>query len=487
MTNHLEILKKGVKFWNGWRKDNLSISPYLHSADLSGTDLCYANLSGANLSWAKLTRANLSDANLSDAKLLNANLSEANLSEANLYKAALGGANLSEAKLFRASLSWANLSGANLSRANLLKAFLFHADLSEANLSEANLSGATLTSARFHKANLSDANLFRAFLSDANLSRANLFHADLSEANLSEANLYRAALSGANLSDANLSEANLSEANLSGANLSEANLFEANLSRAILYDVNLSEANIRSSILIHTYLKESNFTKCSLGNTIFSFVDLSNCKNLETVIVSKPCSVDFDTLKNSTNIPFLFLSKIGLPDTYIKYLPDLLDDGGIKLFSIFLSHSSYDKIFTAPLYDQLINKGVNVWYDEKKEEDGDIIREIIHKGISLYDKVILVCSEASLSSWWVEQEIEKIEEKERAYWKQHGEKISLIIPISIDNEVYSSPNAIASNLRKRLILDFREPDEYDNVIEQLILALNPKRGINPKPLLNPID
>ena len=51
---HIAILKKGVKDWNGWRVRNRDIHPNLSLADFSGADLSGANLIGADLSEAKL-------------------------------------------------------------------------------------------------------------------------------------------------------------------------------------------------------------------------------------------------------------------------------------------------------------------------------------------------------------------------------------------------------------------------------------------------
>lgn len=101
----------------------------LRDADLSGVEFCGADLNGTDLSGA-----NLSGANLSGADLINANLTGANLSGANLRFANLSGANL----------RFANLSGANLKHANLSGADLNCTLLSDANLSDANLSGALL-------------------------------------------------------------------------------------------------------------------------------------------------------------------------------------------------------------------------------------------------------------------------------------------------------------------------------------------------------
>lgn len=123
----LELLKKDVKAWNAWRKENPR-----HRPDLSGTDLAGAKLSGANLS-----RVNLSSANLSRTKLPRANLSGSDLTGSDLTGTNLAGANLRAARLIGTNLSEANLAGANLSGTNLSGANLFDASFSGANLSKA--------------------------------------------------------------------------------------------------------------------------------------------------------------------------------------------------------------------------------------------------------------------------------------------------------------------------------------------------------------
>ena len=44
----LQILRSGVEAWNAWREENPGVK-----IDLSGAELCGANLIRANLGWAK--------------------------------------------------------------------------------------------------------------------------------------------------------------------------------------------------------------------------------------------------------------------------------------------------------------------------------------------------------------------------------------------------------------------------------------------------
>ena len=150
-------------------------------------------------------------------------------------------ADLSGAELCGADLINANLSGADLSGADLINADLSSADLSSADLSGADLSGADLINANLSSAELCGADLINANLSGADLINANLSGTDLINANLSGANLSGANLRYANLSGANLKYANLSGADLNCTLLRDANLSDANLSGALLFFVNSRE------------------------------------------------------------------------------------------------------------------------------------------------------------------------------------------------------------------------------------------------------
>ena len=223
---HVAFLKKGVRSWNDWSKDNPNIT-----ADFTG-----AALNGINLSQALLDRANLSGADLSNSNLVGANLYKADLTRANL-----NGANLQSANLFRACLFQARLRGANLCHADISETDLRDADLSKANLNDssiikANLNGANLNEADIIQARMRGATLFKANLCEARLTRANLTGANLAEANLQVANLIETQLKDADLRGANLSCANLVGADLTNANLTGCRVWGISAWRLTLKD-----------------------------------------------------------------------------------------------------------------------------------------------------------------------------------------------------------------------------------------------------------
>jgi hypothetical protein len=329
--------------------------------------------------------------------------------------------------LRNADLSEADLGGADLSRANL-----YEAKLSEAYLSGANLSGADLSEANLRGANLSGADLRGADLSEANLRGVNLGGADLSEADLSGANLR-----AASFTKTNLSKANLSEANLSGANLGKAILVDADLAWAILIAARLLEADL---------------TGATCFQTVFANVTLSDVIGLDSIQHQGPSFIDVDTLLGSKGkIPEMFLRGCGVPESLIQSLPLILNSmEPIQFYSCFVSYSSKNQAFAERLHADLQAKGVRTWFDREDFKIGDKIRSGINEAIRVHDKLMLVLTEHSIASDWVEGEVEAALERER--W----EKRTVLFPIRLDDSVMESPVAWASHIRQtRHIGDFR--------------------------------
>jgi uncharacterized protein YjbI with pentapeptide repeats len=261
------------------------------------------------------------------------------------------------------------------------------------DLRGAELIGADLRGADLNDANLRGANLEHAHLSGANLEGARLGAAYLREANLHGADLYGANLSYANLRRANLEGANLSGANLEGANLSGANLEGANLS-ANLHGANLTSANLRGADL----------SNAGLWGTVFADVDLTSVIGLGTCDHRGPSVIDHQTLQKFGPLPLAFLRGVGLPDRLIDYLPSLLDQA-VQHYSCFISYSAKDQEFAERLYADLQNKGVRCWFAPHDLRIGRKILDAIDAAIRLRDRVLLILSEHSINSDWVEDEV----------------------------------------------------------------------------------
>ena len=425
---HLSILMEGVEIWNEWREEHPDIEPDLSNLDLKNTNLRFANLINTNLEYT----------NLKHTYFLGANLYNTNLKGAILDNSFLRNVNLEYADLQKASLISADLEGVYLSNANL----------KYANLENAILRGATLRS---------------AILSSTILEHAKLYNANLEYSNLEFAKMYNAQLEGANLESANLNN----------TDLYNTNLVYTNLRNALLENTDLRKARLSYAIFENT-----SFTGSEFGNTTLGKTDLSHCNGLESVMISSSCIIDFETLQRSKGLPRAFLKKIGLSDIIIDYIPSFRESP-INLYPVFLSHTWENKAFARKLYEALINKNVQVWFDEKKMKPGDIIRSRIDKGINTYDKMILVCSREALNSWWIGEELEGIYEKERRLQEKRGKAFNLLIPITIDDAIHESDSSMTRFIkRKRIIGDFRQwqdKDQFNKALQQLIQALNADR------------
>jgi uncharacterized protein YjbI with pentapeptide repeats len=290
-------------------------------------------------------------------------------------------------------------------------------------------------------------------LSDADLNRAKLSGADLSDVDLRRADLHSASLYGAELRSANLSGANLHSAKLISAKLKSANLSKAYLSFADLSDADLNEADLSGAVL---------------SETVLANIDLSSATGLETCRHLGPSVIDFRTLAKSHPLPLVFLRGVGLPDNLIDYLPSLFNQP-IQYYSCFISYSSRDDDFAKRIHADLQSNGVRCWFAPHDLPIGGKILDEIDAAIRLRDKVLLILSEHSIGSDWVEDEVKT------AYEEERRRKQTMLFPIMLDDTVMETREAWAAKLRAdRNIGDFRQwkdHDRYREVFERVLRDL----------------
>jgi len=159
----------------------------------------------------------------------------------------------------------------------------------------------------------------------------------------------------------------------------------------------------------------------------------------------------------------------------------------IQFYSCFISYSHRDKVFAQRLHDVLQRRGIRCWLDEHQVLPGDDLYEQVDRGIRLWDKVLLCCSQHSLTSVWVDGEIAAAFEKERRMQNSRGKRVLSLIPLNLDGYLFSGAwrTLKAPQIRQRLAADFRGWDSdvsiFDAQVEQVVRALRADEGSREAP------
>lgn len=240
------------------------------------------------------------------------------------------------------------------------------------------------------------------------------------------------------------------------SNLSNANLTAAQFFQAIFFETNISDSILFGNVF---------------GNSTLSRLKLSTCKEFQGSSRLGANSIDLISIRDTRKAERKNLLNLDVPELAIDYIDSIMTKEVIRMHSCFISYSDKDKAFAEKLFERLQGNNVKCWYAPEHLKIGDQIRSSIDGAIDVHDKLLLVLSRSSMSSQWVEQEVESALSKERATKK------TVLFPISIDTafkgtEIKGWP-ALLKNTRN--IGDFQKwrkgDDEFESCLSRLLRDL----------------
>ncbi|ENM3756970.1 toll/interleukin-1 receptor domain-containing protein [Vibrio cholerae] len=351
----------------------------------------------------------------------------------------------------------------------------------------------------FQGLTLSNQDLSNFDFSNLNLCGADLHGSNLTGCNFCNAILHKAELNHCDFTDANLPDVDFSESNLSCAIFNESRVTRCNFTEAKLDRCRFSESELESSIFKDTWLLDSKFLSCDLTGVTFEacsfdYSEVSDCSFYDTKLLDidlEPfCSnnqnkvsssyVDWKSVARSLSQPKLsdFLISTGMPELISLYLIDsvkTLDPEMLfKLMQkVFISYGGPDADFARMLKSDLNRNGVQTWFFEDDAEFGQKLHQMMRQNIGKYDRVLLICSEQSLSRNGVLNEIEQALAKEA---REGGS--SRILPLATDSFVFSEQfkaTEVGQELNDRVIGDFSNPENYERNLVRLLSTLRIKK------------
>jgi len=148
--------------------------------------------------------------------------------------------------------------------------------------------------------------------------------------------------------------------------------------------------------------------------------------------------------------------------------------GQIAIGGVFISYSHIDSDFATRLDQRLAGEGISVWRDKHELVAGRLERQI-EKAIRLHDIVVVVLSESSMTSDWVEHELSQARQRER------DEGRDILCPVALDDgwqrfaEGHQVSQVLLQQVRKYNILDFsgwRDHDQFEVQFKRLLRGLS---------------
>ena len=326
-----------------------------------------------------------------------------------------------------------------------------------------------------NRADLSNSDFSNMLIFDYHIDEVDFTNCTFEDAQLLELSPVGSVFTGSSFAGAYIFDGLWMNVELSNSNFFAASLIDVQFIMTSLENVFFEEGNITGCLFRVVNFSNSNFSDLFLARSSFFSCNFTSCSSLSEAIWETPCATDFETIVQSWPISNAFLRGCGFPDNLIDYLPSLMNDP-IQFYSCFISYADKNRKFVDRLHNDMQGAGVRVWYAPEDLKAGDKLHPTFDRAIRVHDKVLIILSEESLVSPWVEDEVNRALAKERDR-KSKGDDSPVLFPIMIDDAVMDSKESWVTYIKEnRYIGDFRhwkDHDSYSAAFDRLMRDLKP--------------
>lgn len=317
----------------------------------------------------------------------------------------------------------------------------------------------------------------QSVLVDLHVSAIELNAWDLSGALIRRPYFDRTTLQGCNFHGVTFERAHFTKATFRRCTMTHASLYRATLDTVAFASSDLSEMSLAVS-----RCDGMRFDDCKIANidlTAAAIYDSDISPIIDTARTSQTRGPSFDwktICKSLRGIRLLdFLLRCGIPEVMATYAVDsarAVDP--LLLFklmrSTFISYGGPDSEFARTLRDALHANGVRTFFFATDAVPGERLHKVMDSGVNDFDRVILICSEASLARPGVRNEIEETLAREA---RDGG--ATYLIPVTIDDYIFSWQDRLGRIVRDRVVADFRgtatDQLKFGQAVARLLTAL----------------
>jgi hypothetical protein len=290
-----------------------------------------------------------------------------------------------------------------------------------------------------------------------------------------------ATITGTRFTGCRFTDASLMDSHFTNVDFIRCNLFHARFDRArfvnCTFDTSaLSRASFHSTRLERVRFLNCDIVEADIGGATFHDCDVSVFSDGKPAHSPESPVLDWRSICRSIRARDLaaFLVRYGMPELMATYLADsarALDPNMLfrLMRSTFISYGGPDSAFALRLRDRLHSNGVSTFFFETDALAGQKLHTVMRNGINAFDRVVLVCSRASLRRPGVRNEIEETLAREA---RDGG--ASYLIPITLDDYIFKWDDPLAQPICDRVVADFRgheHEDAFSEAVARLLKAL----------------